>query len=287
MDAHKNFSYSTVATAPSPATSGTSLVVATGDGAKFPAAPFNATVWPAGAQATTANAEIVRVTAVSTDTLTITRAQESTSARTIVVGDQIQAGITAKTVRDIELSFNLRAKYLCPSGALAETYPRSGSPIASAIFLTSGQLYLTAIALPAAAVISSVTFSSGSTAASSPTHWWYGLYDSNRVQLALTADQLTAAFPATTPKTLAIATVAAGSASTFTTTYEGLYYIGFMMAATSTCSLAGTAVSNQVGAISPALGGSSDGSQTTPPAFPHTATALTVTSGAQPYIYVS
>jgi hypothetical protein len=94
-DARKNFAYSTVATAPSPASSGTSLVVAASDGAKFPTAPFNATIWPVGAQPTTANAEIVRVTAVATDTLTITRAQESSSARTVVVGDQIAETVTA------------------------------------------------------------------------------------------------------------------------------------------------------------------------------------------------
>lgn len=101
-DNHKNFAYSTVATAPSPATSGTSLTVASGDGSKFPATPFNAFVWPAGAQPLTSNAEIVRVTAKSTDTFTITRTQESTSARTIVIGDQIAAGPTAKTFTDIE-----------------------------------------------------------------------------------------------------------------------------------------------------------------------------------------
>jgi len=102
FDAHKNFSYSTVATAPSPATSGTSLVVQSGDGAKFPTVPFNATVWPAGVQPTSDVAEIVRVTARSTDTLTITRAQEASSARSITVGDQIAATITAKTLTDIE-----------------------------------------------------------------------------------------------------------------------------------------------------------------------------------------
>jgi hypothetical protein len=101
-DAHKNFAYSTVATAPSPATSGTSLVVSSGDGTKFPAVPFNVTVWPAGTQPTTANAEIVRVTNVSTDTFTITRAQESSSARTVIVGDQIAATITLKIFKDIE-----------------------------------------------------------------------------------------------------------------------------------------------------------------------------------------
>lgn len=102
MDAHANFAYSTVATAPSPATSGTSLVVASGDGAKFPAVPFNATVWPAGSRPSSANAEIVRVTGISTDTLTITRTQESTSARSVLVGDQIVAAVTKKTLTDIE-----------------------------------------------------------------------------------------------------------------------------------------------------------------------------------------
>ncbi len=102
FDAHNNFAYSTVATAPSPASSGTSLVVHAGDGALFPAAPFNATVWPVGVQPLTTNAEIVRVTNVSTDTLTIVRAQESSSARSIVVGDQIAVTITKKVITDIE-----------------------------------------------------------------------------------------------------------------------------------------------------------------------------------------
>lgn len=101
-DAHKNFATSLVATAPSPATSGTSLVVTGGDGTKFQNPPFNATVWPAGVQPTTANAEIVRVTAISTDTFTIVRTQENSSARTIIVGDQIAATITARALADAE-----------------------------------------------------------------------------------------------------------------------------------------------------------------------------------------
>jgi hypothetical protein len=99
-DAHKNFAYSAVATAPSPATSGTSLVVTAGAGALFPTPPFNATIWPAGGQPLSTNAEIVRVTAISTDTFTITRAQESSSARTVIVGDQIAATITKATFDD-------------------------------------------------------------------------------------------------------------------------------------------------------------------------------------------
>ena len=106
FDAHLNFAYGTVATAPSPATSGTSLVLTSGHGARFPTPPFNAVIWVAGASALSSNAEVVRVTAKSTDTLTITRAQEGSSARTVVVGDQIAAAITSKTLTDVETALN-------------------------------------------------------------------------------------------------------------------------------------------------------------------------------------
>ena len=99
-DSHKNFPYSTVATAPIPATSGTSLVLAAGGGALMPVVPFNAPIWPTGVQPLASNAEIVRVTAIAGDTLTISRQQEGTSARTIVVGDQFAAAITAQTLQD-------------------------------------------------------------------------------------------------------------------------------------------------------------------------------------------
>lgn len=102
LDARKNFAYSTIATAPVTPTAGTSLVVASGDGTKFPATPFNAVIWPTGQQPTATNAEIVRVTNISTDTFTITRAQESSPARTVIVGDQIMAGLTDKSLKDIE-----------------------------------------------------------------------------------------------------------------------------------------------------------------------------------------
>lgn len=107
FDAHANFAYTSVATPPSPPTSGTSLTVAAGAGALFPAAPFNCTVWPANPPGglsfpTTTTAEIIRVTAVVGDVLTIVRAQESTSARTILAGDQIGNTVTVKVLTDIQ-----------------------------------------------------------------------------------------------------------------------------------------------------------------------------------------
>ena len=116
-DAHKNFAESLVATAPSPATTGTSLVVTGGEGTLFPTVPFNATVWPAGEQPTLENAEIIRVTAISTDTFTITRAQEGTSARNIIVGDQITASITNKTLREVENPVGTWSPYIFSSAS--------------------------------------------------------------------------------------------------------------------------------------------------------------------------
>jgi len=42
LDSYRNFAIATVATPPAPATSGTSLTVALGQGARFPTPPFNA-----------------------------------------------------------------------------------------------------------------------------------------------------------------------------------------------------------------------------------------------------
>lgn len=118
FDEKKNFAFSVVAVAPSPAASGTSLQVAPGDGAKFPTPPFNAVVWPSSVQPTSTNAEVVRVTAIATDTLTITRAQESSSARTVIANDQIALNVTAKSLTDIEGSFVTAGQVTCPVGAI-------------------------------------------------------------------------------------------------------------------------------------------------------------------------
>ena len=89
-----NWAHSTVATAPSPPTTGTSLTVASGEGARFPVASFLLTVFPADAEPTSSNAELVFCTSRTGDVLTITRQSEGTAARTIGVGDRCYAGLT-------------------------------------------------------------------------------------------------------------------------------------------------------------------------------------------------
>ena len=236
-DSHKNFAYSTVATAPSPAISGTSLVVAAGGGTLFPTPPCNASIWPASAQPTTANAEIVRVTAIATDTLTITRAQESSSARTVVVGDQIAATVTAKTLTDVETmtvggslagalpnprfapgkTQNMLTEALVAS-MLAESMPHW--MIASNVnILNTGRLTSVAVPVLNGTACTSASFVSATTAVVTPTNWWFALCDASLNPIRQSTDQLTAAWTANTLKTLTLDSipVTAGARSASTT----------------------------------------------------------------------
>lgn len=99
----KNFAFGSVATAPSPDTSGTSLILQTGEGAKFPVTyPYNVVIWPSTGNPTDSNAEIVKVTGKSSDTLTIVRAQEGTTARAVTAGDRVMLAVTAEMLRRFE-----------------------------------------------------------------------------------------------------------------------------------------------------------------------------------------
>jgi len=95
----KNLAISVVATAPSPATSGTTLTVTTGHGSRFPDpttdGSFPITVWPTASTPDPSNAEICLCTARSGDVLTIIRTQEGTTARSVVIGDQVMLAVTA------------------------------------------------------------------------------------------------------------------------------------------------------------------------------------------------
>jgi hypothetical protein len=116
MDSLVNFGYSLVATAPSPATSGTTLVVTSGDGAKFPAAPFDLTLYPVGQLPLIGNAEIVRCTNVSTDTLTIARHQYGTTAQSVAVGWAVDNAVTANLLTQINQNLGLTQLNAATSG---------------------------------------------------------------------------------------------------------------------------------------------------------------------------
>lgn len=87
----KVFPTAVVITAPSPATSGTSLVVDTGHGARLDEG--FATLHPEGVLPTHDTAEIVEITGISTDTVTMVRAQKTTTAKAVDIGWRITNGI--------------------------------------------------------------------------------------------------------------------------------------------------------------------------------------------------
>lgn len=94
----KDYATGTVLTAPSPATTGTSLVLQSGEGSRMPTAPFFATAHPVNQMPTLDNAEKIEVTAVSTDTLTIVRGQGDTTAKSIAAGWRISNTVFSEDI---------------------------------------------------------------------------------------------------------------------------------------------------------------------------------------------
>jgi hypothetical protein len=102
----------------------TSVVLVAGQGAKLPAVSFNATWWnftDYSDPSDDPNVEIVRVTAISTDTLTITRGQEGTTASTKNTGGKVYKlilGVTAKMITDIAANLQKPWNYVNVSGTI-------------------------------------------------------------------------------------------------------------------------------------------------------------------------
>lgn len=100
----KNLALGYVATAPSPAKTGKSLVLDSGEGARFPQpstdGDFYVTAMPPGENPNITNSEILKVTARSTDTLTIVREQGDTTAKTIEEGWIILQSIYKENILD-------------------------------------------------------------------------------------------------------------------------------------------------------------------------------------------
>lgn len=105
--------------------------------------------------------------------------------------------------------------------------------------LTTQVMLSTAIYLHAGDVVTNLTFMSATTAAGTPTNWWFALYSnaSTPALLSQTADQTSTAWAANTAKTVAL-----GAAQTITT--SGVYYASVMVKAATPPTLAGVTVLN-------------------------------------------
>lgn len=119
VDLHPLLASSLVAVTPSPATSGLTITVATGDGALFPSAAYNVVATPRGVIPSLNNSEILRLASVSGDVLTFSaRAQEGSTAQSIGIGWVVAAVDTSKTFTDIETDVvtRLRGRILTSTG---------------------------------------------------------------------------------------------------------------------------------------------------------------------------
>lgn len=125
---------------------------------------------------------------------------------------------------------------------------------------------MTSVALPMQPgdVVTNLTFVSGATAAGTPTNWWFALYSPTGALLAQTADQLTAAWAASTVKTLALTTPQMATSA-------AVYYAAVMVKATTVPTLVGANLG--IAAAAAAIVGSKVLAQTSGSALTTTAPA--------------
>lgn len=95
-----------------PGRTGTTMVVEDGYGGGMPDVPFFLTATPPGQLSTRGNSEIVLVTALNNDTMTIVRAQKETSAKDISAGWSVSNSVyveSSSRVGDIVMTLNSAA----------------------------------------------------------------------------------------------------------------------------------------------------------------------------------
>lgn len=174
----------------------------------------------------------------------------------------------AKYAHDGPLATNLGI-----NGTLAETFPREQVDEASNTAGASGSLYMQAIYLKAGTLVSNISIHSAAGGATTPTNYYFALYDGSRNLLANSANQTTTAWLAQTLKTLAMTTP-------YRVITSGIYYIGFYMTAASVANVKGQATrgATQLSGQAPILNGiSSTGLTTT---LPNPAAAITVNTSS-------
>lgn len=193
---------------------------------------------------------------------------------TLLAGENLifdsPGGWSHRDVQGAPYSYTVPARpNLGITGTLAETMPRETCPEANTVAPTaSGTLFMQAVYLAAGQLVSNITISSATTAAGTPTNYFFALYDTNRALKAVSANQTTTAWAANTVKTLAMTTP-------YRVPTSGLYYIGFMMTATTIITTkGGTAkTGGQLASTVPILHGASSTGLTT--AMPDPAAAIT------------
>ncbi len=176
-----------------------------------------------------------------------------------------------------------------PANNVGQTMSRAEGSESETIAVSSGDLYLASVNLPVNTVVNNINFVVGSTASSGVSHNWAVLTNSARVPLAISADNTTTDLTANTAASYAIANTAAGAGTSFTTTYSGIHYMGFMIATGTTqpTMFGNTGAAATVNAIAPIAGGLSSTTQTTPTTLPASAYTAITASASVLYGYLT
>jgi len=150
----------------------------------------------------------------------------------------------------------------------------------SEALLVSGVLSLGMLLVPAGQTLTHLGFRTGTTAGATMSDWWMVLANEALTVLGVTADQLTAAIPASASTSLAMTAsyTVAGTAGVLQP-----LYVGLMVNALTVPTLEGTAAGAQLNA-SPAVTGSSGSSLTSPPSLGATLGALS-SLASMPYFW--
>jgi hypothetical protein len=216
----------------------------------------------------------------------------STDTALVCIGNRIIGAVTAPAHTAAADTFFLQSGtwpntptaamdlYLAPSGATAETNPRSQNGAYTAA-LTSQLVYMSAIPLPAGLPVNNLGTIIGSTGFSGVSHGWLALCDSTRTVRAVTADQTSSFGSANTALQLAVATP-------YTIPSNGQYYLAVCVTASGmgTLPLPASALTGSVG-TAPALAGTSSSSQTTPPAIGTQLATLSAAGSSRFYGYTA
>ncbi len=149
------------------------------------------------------------------------------------------------TVKKVNADFDARIDTLAgdqaalngsPTGVFRANLRRTecGGNLAA---LTTQVATAAALYLEAGDVVTNLTFCSATTAAGTPTNWWFALYSTAATPALLgqTADQTTTAWAANTAKTVALA-------APYTVTTTGIHYAAVMVKATTPPTLLGASL---------------------------------------------
>lgn len=191
----------------------TSLLLQAGDGAKFPSTfPYMVQI---------GGAELVKVTARATDTLTIVRAQEGTAAATWAVGATVSLAVTAGSLQDLWSATALGIAQPREHSLVAWTF--DPAHVSSGKAGIAGTVYLAAVYVPQAVSVTKIywgnnTAGAGATASQN----FVGLY--NAAGTLLASAGVDASVTATGPVTTTIASTALT---------PGLYWVAFVFNATT------------------------------------------------------